>query len=264
MKKRVIFPIALTCFSLASTACSFNTTQPANEEESSTTTHWSYEGETGPEHWAELDPANTACINGVEQSPINIEKSKLIEKAELENLEINYIPSSFSLVNNGHTIQANPQASDNSIVIDGKTYTLAQLHFHTPSEHQLNGKEFDMELHLVHKNEDDELAVLGVLIKEGNVNTTLEKMWNSIPEEKTEEEVKLAEPVDLMNILPENQHTYQYEGSLTTPPCSEGVHWIVLEHPIEMSKKQIAAFRQIFPDNHRPVQPVKEREVIKN
>jgi carbonic anhydrase len=226
--------------------------------------HWSYEGETDPKHWGDLSPANSACVNGQEQSPINIEISQVKADQQLEKLEINYAPSEFSLANNGHTIQGSPAVTNNSIVADGKEYKLAQFHFHTPSEHQFNGQNFDMELHLVHKDENEQLAVLGIMIREGTLNPELEKVWKALPKTKTPEDTKLVVLIDLMNILPKDQQSFVYNGSLTTPPCSEDVNWIVLEQPIEMSKEQINAFRQIFPDNHRPVQPLNERDVIKH
>lgn len=267
LKKKIAIPVSFTYFTLALASYTFIPSQFANGEESSPAEgghEWSYEGETGPSHWAELDPLNSACANGTEQSPINIQKAQAKEAAKLENLEINYVSSDFSLVNNGHTVQGNIQKGENSIILNGKTYTLAQFHFHTPSEHLINGNAYDMELHLVHKDKDGQLAVLGILIKEGKTNTVLEQAWNAIPKEKTTEEISVSEPIDLAHILPKNQHTYQYAGSLTTPPCSEGVQWVVFKQPIEMSKEQINTFREIFPDDHRPVQAIGEREVIKN
>lgn len=267
LRKKLIFPVSFTCFTLALTTYTFTPLQFANGEERSpaeTQHDWSYEGETGPSHWAELDPLNSACANGTEQSPINIQKAQVTEKLKRKNLDIHYIPSAFSIVNNGHTVQGNIQEEGNSIVLNGKTYTLAQFHFHTPSEHLINGNSYDMELHLVHKSADGQLAVLGALIKEGKKNTVLEQTWNAIPKEKTTEGINVPEPIDLIHILPKNQHTYQYKGSLTTPPCSEGVQWVVFKQPIEMSREQINTFRQIFPDNHRPIQEIGERTIIKN
>ena len=236
----------------------------AKEEEESNdvhTAHWSYKGETGPEHWGDINPDYAACTNGKEQSPINIETSQVIDDEKLEDLDINYKPTGFSLSNNGHTIQANPSTMDNSLVADNKEYKLAQFHFHTPSEHQFNGQNFDMELHLVHKDANNQLAVLGLMIKEGTANPYLEKAWNVLPTEETTEDVKLTETIDLMSLLPEDKDSFYYIGSLTTPPCSEAVKWVVLEESIEMSKEQIDKFRKIFPDNHRPVQSLNEREV---
>jgi carbonic anhydrase len=237
----------------------------AKEEEKKSnevhTAHWTYEGENGPEHWGDLNPDFAACTNGKEQSPINIETSRVIEDEKIPDLVINYKPTEFSLSNNGHTIQGNPFTNDNTFIVDNKEYMLAQFHFHTPSEHQFNGQNFDMELHFVHKDVNNQLAVLGLMIKEGASNPYLEKAWNVMPTEETTEDVKLTEPIDLMSLLPKDTDSFQYNGSLTTPPCSEAVKWIVLEEPIEMSKEQIDKFRNIFSDNHRPVQSLNERKV---
>ena len=225
------------------------------------TAHWTYEGETGPEHWGNLNPDFAACTNGKEQSPINIETSRVIEDKKVTDLVINYKPTEFSLTNNGHTIQGNALTNDNTFIVDNNEYKLAQFHFHTPSEHQFNGKNFDMELHFVNQNTNNQFAVLGLMIKEGASNPYLEKAWNVIPPKEITEDVKLTEPIDLMSLLPKDKDSFRYNGSLTTPPCSEAVKWIVLDEPIEMSKEQIDKFRNIFPDNHRPVQSLNEREV---
>ena len=237
----------------------------AKEEEKKSnevhTAHWTYEGETGPEHWGDLNPDFAACTNGKAQSPINIETSRVIEDEKIPDLVINYKPTEFSLSNNGHTIQGNPFTNDNTIIVDNKEYKLAQFHLHTPSEHQFNGKNFDLEFHFVNENANNQLAVLGLMVKEGASNPILEKAWNVIPTDETTEAVKLTEPIDLMSLLPKDTDSFQYNGSLTTPPCSEAVKWIVLEEPIEMSKEQIDKFRNIFSDNNRPVQSLNEREV---
>jgi len=225
------------------------------------TAHWTYEGEKGPEHWGDLNPDFAACTNGKEQSPINIETSRVLEDEKITDLVINYKPTEFSLTNNGHTIQGNALTNDNTFIVDQKEYKLAQFHFHTPSEHQFNGKNFDMELHFVNQNANNQFAVLGLMIKEGASNPYLEKAWNVIPPEEITEAVKFTEPIDLMSLLPKDKDSFRYNGSLTTPPCSEAVKWIVLEEPIEMSKEQIDKFRNIFPDNHRPVQSLNERKV---
>ena len=272
--KKTFFSLSMSFLVLSLAACSSASPDVAKndatkediakEEKKSNEVHiaqWSYEGETGPEHWGDLNPDYTVCTIGKEQSPINIETSRVIEDKKITDLVINYKPTVFSLSNNGHTIQGDPSTLDNSFVVDNKEYKLEQFHFHTPSEHQFNGKNFDMELHFVHRDANNQLAVLGLMIKEGASNPYLEKAWNVIPTEKTTEDVKLTEPIDLMNLLPQDKDSFRYNGSLTTPPCSEAVKWIVLEEPIEMSKEQIDKFRKIFPDNHRPVQPLNEREV---
>lgn len=225
-------------------------------------THWSYSGDTGPAKWSTLDTQYAACANGTEQSPIDIELSQLKVDKELGKFETNYKPTAFTLMNNGHTIQANDASSSNTITIEGKVYTLVQLHFHKPSENQINGKTFEMEMHLVHKNSEGNLAVLGVLIKSGSENTQLAEMFSKLPEEETTEDVKLDQVIDLNALLPQDKKAFRYKGSLTTPPCSEGVDWTVLEEPIELSEKQIQAFGTIFSDDHRPVQPLNGRTVI--
>lgn len=160
--------------------------------------------------------------------------------------------------------QATPTTMDNFLVVDNKEYKLAQFHFHTPSEHQFNGQNFVMEIHLVHTDDSNQLAVLGVMIKEGTENPYLEQAWNVLPLHEDTEDVQLTETIDLMSLLPKEKDSFHYKGSLTTPPCSEDVRWIILEEPIEMSKEQIDKFHNIFPDNHRPVQPLNERKVIED
>lgn len=225
---------------------------------------WSYEESTGPEHWGKLDPKNLTCVNGSEQSPINVEIPEVKADENLKGNEIHYEPTTFTLENNGHTIQANAITKSNYIIIENNEYKLSQFHFHTPSEHQFNGQNYDMELHLVHSDENGKLAVIGLMIQEGNENKLLASMWNELPTDKTAKGDSEKHVIDLQALLPENETTFQYAGSLTTPPCTEEVQWIVFEQPIEMSKAQIKAFQQIFPDNHRPVQPINEREINKN
>lgn len=222
--------------------------------------HWSYSGDTGPEYWAALDSSLKACGRGMEQSPINLEDAKANATSEA-NIQINYQPSSFTIKNNGHTVQADANTDENSIVIDGKEYKLVQFHFHVPSEHQMEGKNLDMELHLVHKNADDQLAVLGVLIKAGKENKTLAELWSKLPKEESEENILLEEEINLSSLLPQDKTAYHYNGSLTTPPCSEGVKWTVFAEPISVSQEQIDLFASVFPDNHRPVQPWNDRDV---
>ncbi|MEW9670072.1 carbonic anhydrase family protein [Ammoniphilus sp. 3BR4] len=230
--------------------------------ETHTKPHWSYEGETGPNKWAGLDPSFSTCADGREQSPIDIELSNVKLDKSLEDIEINYSPTTFTVMNNGHTIQANDKSGSNSIVVEGEEYKLVQMHFHKPSENTINGQTFDMEGHLVHKNSEGNLAVLGFLIKVGDGNKELAEIWSKLPKQQTKEDVELENPVDLVNLLPKEMKTFRYSGSLTTPPCSEGVKWILFEKPIEMSKEQVEAFGAIFPDNHRPVQPLNNREVL--
>ncbi|MDN4495124.1 carbonic anhydrase family protein [Ureibacillus aquaedulcis] len=272
--KKLVYVFLAVFLILALVACSEQTaeTTPAEEgtvnevkEEQTVITKesdWSYNDESGPEYWAELDPANLACVNGSEQSPVNIEFSQVKADKELEDIGIRYEPTAFSLVNNGHTVQANATTESSSLVVEGNEYKLAQFHFHTPSEHQFNGQNYDMELHLVHKNSNGDLAVLGLMIQEGRENDKLAAVWDVLPKEETEKAISVEEPIDLEALLPQDQTSFHYNGSLTTPPCTEEVKWIIFEQPIDMSKEQIQSFQQIFPDNHRPVQALNEREIF--
>ena len=232
------------------------------EEQELQTAYWSYTGEEGPESWGHLDESYAACVNGSEQSPINIEASQVKADGEMEDVDTQYEPTTFSVMNNGHTIQANTVSENNKMILGEAEYRLVQFHFHTPSEHQFNGQPYAMELHLVHQNENSQLAVLGLMIQEGKKNENLQAVWDMLPKEKTEQDLPIGEPINLEALLPEADSFFHYDGSLTTPPCTEDVKWVVFEQPIEMSKEQIEAFQQIFPANHRPVQPLNEREII--
>lgn len=275
MKKYIVYPFLVASLSLLLGACSEEkkeTTIPEKEEvahviekeeaDDTSTAEWSYEEEIGPEHWGELDSSYSACVNGNEQSPINIESSKVKTSEKMENIVIQYKPTAFSLAHTGHTVQANPASLSNSIVVDDNEYILAQFHFHTPSEHQINSQYLDMELHLVHQDANGKLAVLGLMIQEGKENEALASIWGDLPKSETEEDIDIKEPVDLQALLPSDQTSYHYNGSLTTPPCAEEVRWIVFDEPIEMSKEQIQAYQEIFPENQRPVQPLNEREIF--
>lgn len=218
--------------------------------------HWGYEGEHGPDHWGMMSKDYAACSEGKQQSPINITAT---ESADLADIVFNYKTSELHVLNNGHTVQVNYD-SGSSITIDGVQYNLIQFHFHTPSEHTINGKSFGNELHLVHKNDKGELAVVGVLIEEGKENPAFKAIWSNLPKKANEKkDVKVA--IDAAQLLPETKSFYRYMGSLTTPPCSESVNWNVLKTPIQMSKKQIEAIQKIMHKNNRPVQPMHDRKV---
>ncbi|MNC44802.1 Carbonic anhydrase precursor [compost metagenome] len=183
------------------------------------------------------------------------------DEESLSPVTVEYSPSPVSMINNGHTIQVNLKNQDNRITIEGKTYTLQQFHFHLPSEHEVDGKHADMELHFVHKNEEGRLAVLSVLITKGTENAELNKLWSVLPGEESEEEVPVDGDFDMNKLLPADLHSFRYQGSLTTPPCTEGVQWIVLENPVQWSGEQIGKFSAIFPHDNRPVQTLGTREI---
>lgn len=223
------------------------------------TVHWSYEGETSPEHWGELAEDFKTCETGQHQSPVDIENSQVRKDAKLTPPEVRYSPSKVAVINNGHTIQVTVDGPDNQLVLEGKTYTLKQFHFHLPSEHEIDGQHSAMELHFVHQSGDGGFAVLSVLINSGKENAELNKLWSRLPAEESETSVQIEGTFDLNALLPQNLHSYRYQGSLTTPPCSEGVQWVVLQEPVEWSEKQIGAFRSLFPHDNRPVQPLDGR-----
>ncbi len=211
--------------------------------------HWSYEGEHGPTHWGKFDGA-TLCEEGKEQSPVDLKWKKPASKRK-----VNFQYQSklnFKTLDNGHTIQAN-FPSGNFVQIDGQKFELVQLHFHAHSEHSLSKKYFPLEMHLVHKNADGKLAVVGVLFEEGKENPELNKIWASIPEKKNEEK-EANEQIVLLELIPKVHTHYHYMGSLTTPPCSEGVNWNVLNTPISISSSQLAMFTKRYANNYRPIQ----------
>ena len=211
--------------------------------------HWSYEGAGGPEKWASLDPANAACANGKRQSPIDIRDGIAVN---LESVKFDYQPTPFRVLDNGHTVQVN-LAAGNGIEVMGRRYELLQFHFHRPSEERINGRGFDMVAHLVHRDAEGRLAVVAVMLTKGAAQPVLQSVWNNLPLERNEEQAAPA-PLDLQRLLPDDQRYYTYMGSLTTPPCSEGVLWVVLKAPVQVSAEQIAVFAKLYPMNARPVQ----------
>ena len=224
--------------------------------------HWGYTGEGGPEHWSELSPESRVCGLGQEQSPIDLHHPIA---AEVGTLTINYHAVPLKLLNNGHTIQVNiDETSGNTLVVNDKTYTLKQFHFHHPSEHTVEGVAFPMELHLVHTNEAGEIAVLGVFLQEGAENPTLKPIWAAMPFHESEILEVRNTQIDPTGLLPEGDATFRYFGSLTTPPCSEIVTWIVFQTPLAVSREQIERFTMIFASNARPVQPQHRRIVLES
>lgn len=221
--------------------------------------HWTYEGAEGPEHWGEMSPDFAVCARGKTQTPIDIQH--VVEAAKSEPIKFRYGTDVSEILNNGHTVQANIPAGS-SITVDGIEFQLKQFHFHTPSENLVHGKSFPMEMHLVHADKDGNLAVVGVMIQEGKKNAALAKLWAQMPQHADEKNV-LNSIVNPSSLLPKSQRYYRFDGSLTTPPCSEGVRWLVMKDPISASKEQIEAFAKVVHEhNARPVQPVGARVII--
>lgn len=218
---------------------------------------WGYDGKVGAANWGDLKPEYATCKLGQNQSPIDI---KGAITADLAAIKFDYKPSPLKIIDNGHTIQANYGAGS-SITVNGKQYKLLQVHFHQPSEEKVDGKAYPMDAHLVHKSEDGKLAVVAVLLKEGKRNPFLKTLWKNIPKQKKQEVSATNVNINLANMLPTKQGYYSFAGSLTTPPCSEEVSWMVLNTPVEMSKAQIAKFGQYYSNNARPVQPLNNRSL---
>jgi carbonic anhydrase len=222
--------------------------------------HWSYEGEGSPEHWSEVSPENVQCKAGMNQSPIDISHTLA---AHVIPLEISYPDSPVSILNNGHTVQATMAEKANDIVtIDEEAFKLQQFHFHAPSENTLNGKHAAMEMHLVHKNAEGELAVVAVMFNVGAANGELTRLWQAMPP-KAESQQPLTQKIDVRQLLPADKTYYRFNGSLTTPPCTEGVRWLVMKHPLTLSDRQLKQFTEVMHhDNNRPVQPLHGRVIV--
>ncbi len=216
--------------------------------------HWSYTGDGGPQNWARLKPEFAKCAEGARQSPINIRGGI---KVDLEPINFEYRMTSFSVVDNGHTVQVNMD-SGNYISVMGRRFELLQFHFHRPAEERVDGKVYDMVAHLVHKDPDGRLAVIAVLMDRGQAHPMIQTVWNNLPLERNEELGGSAQ-IDLSTLLPATRAYYTYMGSLTTPPCSEGVLWMVMKDPVQVSNEQVAIFSRLYPMNARPLQAMSGR-----
>jgi len=219
---------------------------------------WGYSGAKGPVHWGELSPKFTACSQGKNQSPIDL--GHFVE-SELAPIGIHYQAGGDEIVNNGHSIQVN-YAPGSKISVDGHEFTLKQFHFHSPSENRINGKSYPLEAHLVHADKDGNLAVIAVMFEQGETNEALAQAWAQMPK-KAGDSDELSSSASAEDILPSSRDYYRYNGSLTTPPCSEGVEWLVMKAPVSASKAQIEKFAHVMRHpNNRPVQPVGARPVL--
>jgi len=245
--RKALYPVAILAFSV--TTSLFASEAP----------HWGYEGEAGPARWGELSPEFGACGTGKNQSPINLEG---FTEGDLSRFEKTYRAGPAVIENNGHTVQINTQPGS-YLTLDNKRFELKQFHFHSPSENQIEGKSFPLEAHLVHQDAQGNLAVVAVMFEAGKGNPFLAEIWSDIPKQAGES-IKLANSVNVQDLLPSSSDYYRFNGSLTTPPCTEGVRWLVMKQPVEISKQQLKQFTSaIHSPNNRPVQPVNARMVIK-
>jgi len=212
--------------------------------------HWDYEGEGRPDNWGKLKPEFATCASGKRQSPIDIRDGIRVDQPAIG---FDWRPSQFRIVDNGHTVQVHVGGS--SIVLLGKRYELIQFHFHRPAEERVNGRGFEMVTHFVHKAEDGKLAVVAVLMEGGAENPFIQTLWNHMPLEKNQDVAPPSATVDPSAFLPADRGYYSYMGSLTTPPCSEDVLWLVMKQPVQVSAEQISIFSRLYRNNARPVQP---------
>jgi carbonic anhydrase len=217
---------------------------------------WGYEGDTSPAKWGKITRDFATCERGVDQSPIDITGAV---KGKPIQIAFNYKSSPLNVVNNGHTIQVN-YAPGSTISIDGTEYALLQFHFHTPSEHKIAGKTAAMELHFVHRNAAGKLAVVGVMMNEGKEHPLIAQVWKAIPPTGKTNAMS-NRSINASHLLPPSKSYYTYDGSLTTPPCSEGVKWHILAAPITVSSAQIREFAKLYPVNARPLQPIQTRRI---
>ena len=220
--------------------------------------HWTYEGELGAEHWGELSPDYIQCKVGVNQSPIDIVNS--IE-AELSPLTLEYKTNTIDLINNGHTTQVNVERG-NYLRVEGEEFELVQFHVHAPSEHWIDGEQFYLEVHYVHQNTKGQLAVIGVLYAEGQDHPKLARYLSVVPTE-VGKPVAFDLPVSELPLVDDDKAYYRYNGSLTTPPCSEGVRWYILKGVRTVSKERRDVFNQLIGDDARGPQPVNGRPVLR-
>ena len=255
-KYGVAFAAILATTSLALGGCSNSATESPS---AATPAEWSYSGEKGPEAWGSLDESYAACADGTAQSPIDITATS---PTDLPNIEFSYEVGEAGIFNNGHTVEAEPLGEGaDTIKLDGTVYPFLQFHFHAPSEHAVNGKNYPLEVHFVHKTEDGKIAVVGVFVEEGAANPAWDPFIENIAKATEDPEATTVE-IDWLALLPSTQITARYDGSLTTPGCAEGVKWNVMTTPITMSAEQIAAFTGAYSGNARPVQPLNDRVVL--
>jgi carbonic anhydrase len=222
--------------------------------------HWTYSGADGPTHWSQLNAEYKLCGTGKTQSPVNI-RTRAVYRGETPPLAFDYRPSPLTIVDNGHTIQVDYKPGS-TLVIGGDRYQLVQFHFHHPSEEEINGKRSDMVAHLVHKDSAGRLAVVAILLKTGHVNPLLASLWEHMPKAGDHDPATGGPEIDISKLLPPDHAYFNYSGSLTTPPCSEGVRWFVLRTPVDISRAQLKTFAARYPNNARPVQKLNGRHVI--
>jgi len=246
------FPVLLCCTLVLAMGCAAQEQHPEHR--------WDYGESQGPSHWGELQPEFALCTNGHHQSPIDIRNPR---KADLPPIQFDYKSSPLHIIDNGHTVMIN-YGPGSSISVGGEKYVLKQFHFHRPSEEKINGEAYDMVVHLVHVNQEGKLAVVAVLLQQGEDNPLVRELWKDLPKEKEKEEDMGNVQIEVAGLLPSDRGYYTFTGSLTTPPCSEDVTWFVLKHPVTVSAAEIEQFSKLYRHDARPTQPLYGRVVMES
>lgn len=239
---------------LVGASCGSDDPDPVGSSESP---HWEYEGSAGPDAWGSLSAEYSACGEGRAQSPIDLGVAVATDSPDLV---VDYRSGAVTIVDNGHTVQANVDEAESTVAVDGDVYSLTQMHFHAPSEHTIDGEFAAAEVHFVHKSDAGDLAVIGVLLMETSERNEAWAAYTDAADSADSEGV--AAVIDWPALLPDDAATIRYSGSLTTPPCSEGVRWMVMATPVQVAAEQVAALTAIHSGNHRPVQALNDREVL--
>jgi carbonic anhydrase len=215
---------------------------------------WSYEGAAGPDKWGQLKPEFSQCTHGTRQSPIDIRDGISVQ---MDPVQFDYKSSSFGVIDTGRTVQVNV-APGNAIEVMGRKYELVRFDFQRPSEERIDGRQFDMGVHLVHKDAQGRTAIVAVLLDRGAEQPVIQSVWNNLPLEQGEELTAKA-GIDLTQLLPSDRRYFTYMGSMTTPPCKEGVLWMVMKSPVAISSEQLAVFSRLYKMNARPIQSASGR-----
>lgn len=220
---------------------------------------WSYQGETGPQAWGSLRPEYSLCAKGERQSPIDLRDGLAVD---LEPIGFHYRPGEFSVIDNGHTVKVK-LAPGSHIELGGRRFELQHFQFHRPSEHRIDGRQFEMSLHLMHRDPEGRLAVVAVQLGRGAAQQAMQTVLNNLPLERNQE-ARARVPLNPGELLPEDRRYYTYMGSLSTPPCTEGVQWVVLRQPVSAAPEQIDIFSRLYPLNARPVQNAAGRRILQS
>jgi carbonic anhydrase len=225
-------------------------------EAGETTRHWAYSGPNGPANWGET------CAGGKSQSPIDIGTASATHQ-KVAPLAFRYRPTALHIIDNGHSIQVDVDKGS-TLAAGAARFSLVQFHFHKPSEEAIDGRRSAMVLHLVHRSAEGELAVVAVLLREGAANSLVSTLWRNFPKHKAHEESPTGVTINPSRLLPTERSYFSYVGSLTTPPCTEGVRWFVLKSPVSLSTAEIGTFANLYPANARPLQRVNGRQIVTN